>query len=155
MNNVKLVLFLMLSAIIAGCQGHNPEIRYDRRVDFSGLKTYAWLSIPEKNEFKSADIEHLKKIVNARLQAKGLAIDNSKPDFLISTGVGRAVGMENYNPDEGILTLNFIRPKSKATIWSGTVQAKLDPGMTAQQNQQLVTDAVDKILKKYPPPAKK
>ena len=154
MTGVRMIFFLILTGIIAGCQGHFPEIHYDRGVDFAGLKTYSWLSIPEKNNFKGPDIEHLKNVVNDRLQAKGLTIDISKPDFLISTGVGLDDNIENANPDEGMLTLIFIHPISKIAVWSGTAEANLDPEMKDQERRELVTDAVDKILKKYPPPAK-
>ena len=52
---------------------------------------------------------------------------------------------------EGSLILGLFDVESKALVWTGTATATLDQGRSPEERQQLIDDAVEKMMKKFPP----
>jgi hypothetical protein len=118
--------------------------------------------------------QRVKNAVNRGLAEKGFRQDAKKPDFLVSyhTGVedkvnvadwgynyswgypywgptGRNISVHQYK--EGTLILDFISPKNLTLVWRGIAQAVLPTRETPEKSEKLINEAVDKILKGFPP----
>jgi hypothetical protein len=55
----------------------------------------------------------------------------------------------------GQLDLSMYDPGTKQLVWRGVASKTLDPKANPEKKQKNITKAVDKLLKKYPPEAKK
>ena len=132
------VLFLM--AFVVSCSTiYGVQYDYDKQADFESLKTYGWMTVPEKANIDSLNVERVKKAVNTELQAKGLMMTSNDPDFLIAEHLGKKDKVQvtnwgyGYGPhyggyrgghwgpggttaseyEEGSLILDFVDAKSK------------------------------------------
>ena len=165
------VLFLM--GFVVSCSAvYGVKHDYDIQVDFESLKTYDWMTVPEKANINSLNVERVKKAVSAELQAKGLMMTSNNPDFLIAEHLGRkdkvqitnwgygygphggyrgAGGISTYEYEEGSLILDFVDAKSKKMIWRGVAKADVNNTDTPEKSEKLITEAVQKILKNFPP----
>ena len=157
-----LVLFLICFTVSCGTI-YGVQYNYDKQVDFESLKTYDWMTVPEKAAIDSPNFERVKKAVNTELQAKGLMITSNNPDFLIAQHLGKkgkeqvlAGGGRNsaYKYEEGSLILDFVDAKSKEIIWRGVVKAEVTYADTPEKKEKLVNEAIQKILEKFPPKSK-
>lgn len=154
---------------------------YNRAVDFSGLRTYDWIPIPPEMQKKEAlMLERIKKAVNSRLEAKGFRIARGESDFLIATNFGqreklrvydwgyphyrrhRRYDYYDYGPyyggrvssfyyRQGALVLDFIDTASKEVIWKGVATVYLSKDQTPEKIDDVVNEAVEKILANFPP----
>jgi len=177
--NTFLALFLMGLAV--GCSTiYGVQYDYDKNANFASLKTYDWLPIPEKTNIDSLIIERVKNAVNVGLQAKGLIVTSDSPDFLIATHLGQKEkvqvtdhgygygpyggyrrgswggpwgpgGISTYQYQEGSLILDFVGANSKKLIWRGSAKAEVDNINTPEKSEKLINEAVQKILKNFPP----
>jgi len=158
---------------IAGCSAvYDVQHDYDKNVDFSGIETYDWMTIPEKAGMDSLVVQRVQKAVNAQLQAKGYRMTPDNPDFFIAEHLGskEKVQIENwgygygpygsywganrvsvYQYEEGSLILDFVDAKSKKMIWRGVAKAEIDSVDTPEKSEKLINEAVQKILEKFPP----
>ena len=55
----------------------------------------------------------------------------------------------------GQLDLSMYDPAAKQLVWRGTASKTLDPKAKPEKKQKNINKAVEKLLKKYPPQAKK
>ena len=154
---------------------------YNRAVDFSGLKTYNWIPIPAEMQEKDAlMLERIKTAVNSHLGAKGFRITKGESDFLIATNFGQMEKLRVYDwgyPSyrshrgydyydigpyyggrvssfyyrEGALVLDFIDTGSKKVIWKGVATVYLSKDLTPEKIDDIVNEAVEKILVNFPP----
>ena len=174
------VLFLM--GFVVSCSTiYGVQYDYDKQADFKSLKTYDWMTVPEKADIDSLNVERVKKAVNAELQAKGLMMTSNNPDFLIAEhmgkkdkvqvtnwnygygsygryrggGYGGPRGTSTYEYEEGSLILDFVDAKSKKMIWRGVAKAQIDDTNTPEKSEKLINEAVQEILKNFPPPSSK
>jgi hypothetical protein len=181
MRSSKMIVILFLLAGVVGCSTvYDVQFDYDTKTDFTNLKSYNWLPVPEKADIDSLDVGRVQKAVNAEMQARGLKLTSDNPDFLIAEHLGKedkvsirdwgynyspyggywggywgpGGGVSTYQYEEGSLILDFIDPKTKNLIWRGSAKAEVDKSRTAEEREALINEAVQKILKNFPPPAK-
>jgi hypothetical protein len=178
MKTIQILLVLCLMGFISGCSSvYDVQYDYDQKADFSGLKTYDWLPVPDKADIESLDITRVKAAVNAELRAKGLVMTSDNPDLLIAEHLGKkdkinvrdwgygyapyggywgghwgARGVSVYEYEEGSLILDFVDAESKKMIWRGVAKAEVDDQATPDEREKLIKEAVQKILKNFPPP---
>ena len=170
-----LVLFLM--GFVVSCSTiYGVQYDYDKQADFKSLKTFDWMTVPEKADIDSLNVERVKKAVNAELQAKGLMMTSNNPDFLIAEHLGKKdkvqvtnwgydydrhdrywgeyrgpVGISIHEYEEGSLILDFVDAKSKKMIWRGVAKADINNVDTPEKKEKLINEAVQEILKNFPP----
>lgn len=175
------LLQLLCLTILTGACSPIRSISYDynRAVDFSGLRTYDWIPIPaEMQEKEGLMQERIKKAVNFRLEAKGFRITKGKSDFLVATNFGQVEklkvydygypypyygpsrrydygsyhgGVSSFYYREGALVLDFIDTASKEVIWKGVATVYLSKDQTPDKIDDVVNEAVEKILANFPP----
>ena len=180
MNPVKSLSLLFLLVAVAGCSTvYDVQFDYNTKTDFANLKTYNWLPVPEKADIDSLDAMRVQKAVNTEMQAKGLRLTSGIPDFLIAEHLGKKDKVSvrdwgyNYGPyagywggyrgpmggvstfqyEEGSLILDFVDPQTKELIWRGSAKAEVDDVRTPEKREALINEAVQKILKNFPPPS--
>ena len=178
MQVYRLLFYLSLIGLIISCSPvYDVQFDYDTKEDFSNLKTYDWLPIPEKADIDRLNIQRIKNAVNTQLEAKGLKMVSENPDFSIASHVGTKDqvrvtnwgysyapygrywggawgpgGVDVYQYEEGTLILDFVDPKTKNLIWRGSGKAQVDNTATPESRDKLINEAVAKILKNFPPP---
>jgi len=92
--------------LLAACASSGLDLRhdFDPTVDFSGLKTYAWLE-PTKEKKRNPRVDNalvkgrIVRAVEAELAAKGFQKTTGKPDFYVGyhAAVETRVQIENIN----------------------------------------------------------
>jgi hypothetical protein len=164
---------LIVAALAAGCaQIYGVQHDFDRQYDFSGLRTYDWMAVPEKSGMNTLVVQRVQRAVNAELQARGYILAREGPDFLIAEHIGSKdkVQVENwgygygpwgghwganrvsvYQYEEGSLILDFVDARSKKMFWRGVAKAEVDRIDTPEKSEQLINEAVQKILEAFPP----
>jgi hypothetical protein len=139
MKAIQIMLVLCIAGFTLSCSSvYDVQYDYDQRADFTGLKTYDWLPVPDKADIESLDIARVKAAVNAELQAKGLIMTSGNPDLLIAEHLGTkdkvkvrdwgysyapyggywgghwgSGGVSVYEYEEGSLILDFVDAESK------------------------------------------
>jgi len=154
-----------------GCSSiYDVSYDYDREADFSNLKTYEWMDIPEGVEIDRSVRARVKNAVDKQLETKGFLMNSEEPDFRIAmhtgteekvtyTDWGYSYGSHWYGPaytkfkyQEGTLLLDFIDARSKKLIWRGEAKGLVEDTISPEKLETLVNDAVQQILKNFPPP---
>ena len=181
MKTLCTFIIVCLMALTISCSPiYSVKYDYDTKTDFASLKTYDWLPIPAKADIDKLNIERIKNAVNSQMIAKGLRKSPDNPDFLIASHVGKKEkvriadwgygygmhgrywggyggprGVDVYKYEEGSLILDFVDAKSKKLIWRGSAKAQTNTVKTPEKREKLITEAVQKILEKFPPPPSK
>jgi hypothetical protein len=116
--------------------------------------------------------KRIKNAVNSQLVAKGYESKSINPDFLVVYHVGvknkidvqdwgymygprgyrwggRDISVQQYS--EGTLILDVVDPRTKQLIWRGVAQGVVDPGASPEKKERKLSEAVSKILGKFPP----
>jgi hypothetical protein len=145
------------------------------------LKTFDWLPVPQDLDINSLDIIRIKKAVTSALETKGIVRAKDNPDFLIAEhvktkdkidvstwGYGPYLGsgrhsrysgfwgygdVRVYQYEEGTLILDFVDPETKDVIWHGAAKSVVDDTMVPEKRENLINEAVQKILLNFPPPS--
>lgn len=173
----KVSLILAVSMIwIVGCSTiYGVSHDYNENYDFSKARAYNWAPLKSDGEIKTETLNLVKSAVNSGLQEKGLQLSENEPDFFIVPYAGTKKKVMEVQPgpdvrnswgysgpyygapsgyeyEVGKLTLDFVDRKSNHLIWRGVAKADLDTiSDTPGKKQQLIEEAVEKILQKFPP----
>jgi hypothetical protein len=83
------ILLIMGLGFAAGCAALDVHYDFDREVDFALIKTYDWMSVPQKTPDNELTLKHIKSGFNKQLQAKGLTVTSNNPDVLIALHGGK------------------------------------------------------------------
>lgn len=131
---------------------YNVSQEYEAEVDFTGSKTYNWLSKRTK-EAKEREFEDAVKV---QLETKGYRMTSISPDFIIDANIRsnqirlRASGGGTDGYLEETLVLRFMDAKSKEVLWRGEATGMLSANYTSEELNELVSEAAKKILKEFP-----
>jgi hypothetical protein len=157
------LMFLLTSCV-------SVSYDYDEKADFSNLRTYDWLPVPQKTRSNVFVINRVKDAVDRQLAGRGLSISRDNPDFLIALHGGRekidivewgysygprgrfyrgAFSIEEY--EEGTLILDFVDAESKELIWRSTATGQVDPDITVQEQKEKIEKTIPRMLEDFPP----
>ena len=160
--SVFLVSWLIVFTISCSTVYH-VTYDYDRGTDFTKLKTYSWLSLKPEDQISESNEERIQIAVNNQLGSKGYKLVSQNPDFSIVAKVGTkeeywyGSGYYGYRYarkiEVGTLLLDFVIPREYRLIWRGEAAAVLDYSYSSEKLDKLVSEAVEKILKEFPPPS--
>ncbi len=179
MRNLR--TFLLISLCCAGLmQAQKVTYNYDRTRDFSKYHTYKWVTIEGSSKISQITAQNIVSSVNGELARKGFAPapEGQNADFLVgyqasidhqqqinwyNTGGGYwryGGGMSMGSADVttipiGTLVVDCYDPGEKHLIWRGTATKTLDPNAKPDKSYENLQKAVAKLLKDFPPPAKK
>jgi hypothetical protein len=170
---------LLLVALCAGCSRFSVQSSYDPTASFHALRTYAWRPGPQPSigdpRVNDALVDTtVRTAVDRDLTAKGYTKTSpDAADFLLAYGAGvdfkssvviinRStvssggdwVGLRRIDTadfEQGTVVLTILTPQTAKPIWQGVAAGIFDPTATPEQRTQRITDALDKLLDKFPP----
>jgi len=170
MKGLSVFALIVMLTVLAGCSPiYGVAYDYDSNIDFANLETYDWVPIKLKVGADTITIKYIQNAVNKNLQSKGYWQSSTGPDFIVVTFYGTRQRLAEvpdpytaaYSPytapparyyEEGNLVLDFVDPDDKHLIWRGSASADLSGIKTPKQIEKTIDAAVEKILKKFPPP---
>lgn len=175
MKTLKSLSLLLFVAVLTSCSSVRVSSDYDKSVDYSQYKTYAFYKDGiDKVEIHDLDKRRILKAIERELQAKGMTASEN-PDLLVNIftdatervdvnqwGYGYGWGYSpwgwggNYasvsKTTEGTLYIDLIDGKKKELIWQGVGEGVLTKNI--ERKEERINEFVNKILAKYPPKQK-
>ena len=166
---------LLPGLLLFACSSVSTNYDYDLSYDFSKLRSYRWADIPSKADADPLVIQRVGAAVEAQLKAKGYAMAEGEPDFLVAAHVGHRSriqvndfgygygphrawyggGVDVYQYEEGTLVVDIADARKHELVWRGTATAVIDPGATPEERTEQVNEAVAKMFEQFPPQKKK
>ncbi len=168
-----------LALALLACSSVQVKSDWDPEANFAGLRTWAWQSSTpiSTGDVRLDDPLVHKRIqaaIRTALDARGYRqAMEGKPDFEVTyhvaisrkldaqtiyTGYGpyRGWGMGGTRTvvDEyevGTLLIDVVSPATKAVIWRGTAQSRLQDLRTPEEREKRAQEVVDEVLAKFPP----
>ena len=150
------------------------KYNYAMGTNFSSYKTYMWVDVPNENHPGQLTDQQIKTAIETALGTKGFTKSTGSADVLIAYqiamnqekqwnaygGMGglRFGGMGTATSSTiniGTLVVDVFDAKAKQQIWTGEATKTMSPSKDPQKNQQNLQKGVTKLLKNFPPPAKK
>jgi hypothetical protein len=162
MRSWSALIAVCLVALAIGCAPtktveREVNVDYDVNADFSGMKTYQWVSMPATLRIEEFNRVRIREYVDAELVTRGLRVTEDKPDmFIVMFGgsykaVDMTVLMDYDVYTVGRLKLAFFDAADNREIWWGETKADLMHDMTPQEKDNVTKAAVTRILEYYPP----
>ena len=175
---VALHAALMGCAILLCCAtARAQDVRYNYApgTDFSKYKTYKWVQVPDAKYPDQLTDGQIKQAVDSQLSRKGLTkTDADDADLYVTyqislsqetqwnsfSGPGWRLGggmpsATSSTINIGTLVLDLYDVAAKQQVWRGDATKTLNPSKDPQKNQKNLQKAMAKLLKNYPPKAKK
>ena len=172
------ILPLMLLFVLDSCSSVSVNSDYDKKVDFSPYKTFAFHKTAiDKVEISDLDKKRILHSIDEVMTSKGFTkSDNSDlliafftkereqvnvNQFNMGWGYGWGFGWNPYlwggnttvtRYPEGTLYIDIIDAKKKELIWQGEGQGVLTKD--THKKDEVIKEFVTKILEQYPPQKK-
>ncbi|OAZ02780.1 DUF4136 domain-containing protein [Flavobacterium succinicans] len=175
---MKLIKIFALLAVVflSSCSSISVHSDYDKTVDYSTFKTYAFYKPGiDKVEISDLDKKRILRAIDQQMAAKGFT-KSETPDLLINifTKSREQVNVNQFNAGwgygwgwgwnpwmmggnqttvststEGTLYIDLIDAKKKEMIWQGEGIGTLTKN--TDKKDEVVAEFVGKILAQYPP----
>lgn len=163
---------LLLLFVLASCGSVSVNADYDKKVDFTQFKTYAYLkSGVDKVQISDLDKKRILRSIDEEMTAKGLT-KSETPDMLINIFTKESERIDVYNQSgfgwnwspywgmgigysnvsrtpEGTLYIDLIDSKNKELVWQGEGTGYLTKD--TDKKDERIKEFVSKILAQYPP----
>jgi len=163
---------LVTAILLVRCSTISVMQDYDPEYDFSKLKTFGFLPIPEDAGIDQINANRFGDAIKKEMTAKGYTVSENA-DFgvailfgkqtktnITSYGYGygpywgRYGGASNIDVsqyDEGTLVIDVIDMNKKELVWRGTGTGALTPNATVEERTANINNAVAQILAQFPP----
>jgi Domain of unknown function (DUF4136) len=180
MKKLITVIVLMLLSALSVC-AQKVSVGADPGVDVTRYKTYGWSK--DMASTNPIVVEMVRSAVDTQLAAKGLKKIDSDPELTVvvfgstdsdihvsnpswspslnSIATGVAVGSQSWLVTKGTLVVDMLDTKTKNSVWRGQATQTLDRGPTgdrakdAKTVEKPIKNAVKKMFKQFPHPARK
>lgn len=174
----KFSFFSIFIFLLVSCSSVRVNSDYDKQVDFTRYKTYAFHKTGiDKAEISDLDKKRILRSIDETMTAKGFT-KSETPDLLISffTKEREEVNVNQFNAgwgwgwgwgwnpflwgdnttvtrhSEGTLYIDIIDAKKKELIWQGEGEGVLTKD--THKKDEMIKEFVTKILELYPPQKK-
>ncbi len=175
MKNLKFIPLILILFLVS-CQAVHINSDYDKTVDFSKFKTYAFYKTGiDKVEISDLDKKRIMRSIDQQMTAKGFT-KSETPDMLIniSTKEREQVNVNQFNSGfgygwrfgwnpmfwgggmnnistfaEGTLLIDLIDSNKKELFWQGEGVGHLT--QNTDRKDQNINEFVSRILSQYPP----
>lgn len=174
---LKTLPLLAVLIVVASCSSVRVASDYDKNVNFSEYKTFAFYKTGiDKAEISDLDKRRILRAIEAEMIAKGFT-KSENPDMLVSIFTksrekvnvynngwgpyGYGWGWSpyywgNYNSvstsTEGVLYIDLIDAGKKELVWQGVGTGYLTQNM--EKKEERIKEFVQSIFEKYPPEIK-
>jgi hypothetical protein len=165
---------VLITAAAAIAFAPDVSVDYDHNVDFARLHTYSWLGVRAgtsiwqdrithavDTELKSRGLERVENGADVSVAAMGQVTERDTLETFYDgfpgwgwhgwAGIGTAT--TTIVPNRvGNLTIDMFQGGSKKLIWRGIASEVISS--KPDKNDKKLDEAVDKMLKHFPPPSK-
>jgi hypothetical protein len=180
MRKRVIIQFAVIAAVILTACGTvlAQEVTYNSApgTDFSKFKTYKWVKIEGADTPDQILDQQIKRSIDSQLAAKGFTkSDNDTADLYVGYQVSitqerqwNAYGMgggwrmgggmgtaTSTTIQIGTLGFDVYDQAGKQLVWRGSATKTLNPPKDPEKRQKNLDKAVAKLLKNFPPTAKK
>ena len=173
------LLIMLLFPPLLSCSSVSVSSDFEQSANFSHLQTYAWMTASEEKDAgrmtDTITMSRIQTAIDRQLDLKGYQKVTESPDFLVAYhasidektyyhsvpryggGVGfGTVGMgyqDVYQTqyEEGTLIVDIINPGTRNLLWRGLAKGIVDPHEDPATKTKQINEAVQKILKQFPP----
>ena len=175
--NYAAIAVVALAGVVVGCSSTRVHTDYNPRSDFRQLRTYMWVDQQPKSARHPAVnsplvTERVQNAVDAQLVGRGFRrLTSGTPDFWVAYYVvatdkteiitddgaygyyGRYYSPSIYTLEfvEGTLVIDVINAETNELMWRGWATKALDDDPKPDAVEMYVRQAVEKILKEFPP----
>ena len=170
MKTLKILPVILI--VLTSCSSVHVNTDYDKKVDFTQYKTYAYYKTGiDKVEISDLDKKRILRSIDEVMLTKGFTKSDT-PDLLININAKaqKNVDVNQFNygwgfgwgwspfwggntmvstSTDGILTIDLIDAKQKELIWQGVGTGYLTKNIDAKDEN--IKEFVSKILAQYPP----
>lgn len=174
-NSLILSTIVIAALFLAGCSSISVNQDYDPAYDFSKLKTFEFLPIPDDAGIDQINANRLSDAIKANLNAKeytfsdkadfGVAVFFSKKTKTNVQSYGYGYGYGNWGRpgmygtrsvdvtqyDEGTLVIDFIDMAENKLVWRGIGTGALSKTTSVEERTEKINNAVNQILAQFPP----
>ncbi len=175
MKTIKFLPLILLTFLVS-CQAVHINSDYDKQVDFSKFKTYAFYKTGiDKVEISDLDKKRIMRSIDEQMTLKGF-VKSETPDMLIniSTKEREQVNVNQFNAGfgygwgfgwnpmfwgggmnnistfaEGTLLIDLIDSGKKELFWQGEGVGHLT--QNTDRKDKNINEFVSRILSQYPP----
>jgi hypothetical protein len=171
-----------LLLLLAAC---SPTVKvtsdYDKTVDFTKFKTYAFSTESMELPINELNRRRVLGDIETQLATKGLTKSETSYDLLVDVRItakerqeatsyttggygyggyrwGGGMGTTSTTVStyvDGTLIITLVEASKREMVWQGVGVRTLDTDATSEQREKNINEAVTAILSKYPPVAKK
>jgi hypothetical protein len=179
-SRITIIIISLCVFIFSGCSSTlKVTTDYDKSVDFSKYKTFAFYKMKVTDNVSSLNQERILNSIKAEMIKKGFTQNEDAPDMLINTtailqdkqsvsantygyggyyrpygwggGYGGTTTVNVYEYKDGSIIIDIIDASTQKLIWQGIGNKEID---TPSKNPDAaIADAVFKILYGFPPKA--
>jgi len=154
--------------------GQSINTNYVPGTDFSKYHSYRWVAVQGAKQVDQILDQEIKQAIGKQLAAKALAKKDADPaDLYVAYQVAvqqeqelnaygvpgwRFGGMANVTTstiDVGTLTVDVYDPAQKQLLWRGSATETVNRSTSPEKKQAQLDKAMAKLLKNFPPAAKK
>lgn len=178
-KSIVVILIMLVSALSVTAQ--KVSVGADPGVDLTKYKTYAWSR--EGASTNPIINQMVVSAIDTQLAAKGLQKVETDPELTVvvfgstesdihvsnpswapslnSISTGVVVGSQSFLVTKGTLVVDISDTKTRNNVWRGTATQTLDHGPTgdrakdAKNVEKPIRNAVKKMFKQFPHPARK
>jgi hypothetical protein len=163
---------LITAILLVRCSTISVMQDYDPEYDFSKLKTFGFLPLPEDAGIDQLNANRFGDAIKNEMTAKGYTVSENA-DFGVALLFGKQTKTNitsygyGYGPywgryggtgnidvsqyDEGTLIIDVIDMNKKELVWRGTGTGVIDPNATVEERTANINNAVAQILAQFPP----
>lgn len=169
------LIYFGILLFVCSCSTVQVSYDYDKAVDFSKYKTYAYSEESLKLPVNQLNLNRIFHAVDTAMAQKGFTEAKDCDlvvDLYIKTaqrveatatttgtgyrrygwGVGYTSTQVNYDEyTDGTMFISFVDKKTEKLIWQGIGTKTLDESMSPEKREQSINYAVNQILSNYPP----
>ena len=170
---------LMFFVLVVGVRPSSAQtITFANGIGFLNYKTYKWVTLPSTEQLDELTTGQLLGTIEVELAKKGLTKTQSdNPDLLIAyeiasgkgkqlrnLAVGAAYGSNGGGSagstgtvttiHSGELALDMYDGAKKQLVWRGLIDNAIEADVKPDKKQKHMSQAIEKLLKHYPPEKK-
>lgn len=161
-------ILIVISILLLGCSTVTVNQDYDASHDFTKLKKFGFLPVPEDAGFDQFNATRVGDAIKTNLIAKGYEL-SEKVNFGVAIHFGtttqtnidaygygygwrRGMGsVEVTQYDEGTLIIDFIDMEKKELIWRGSGTGTMSDSPSVEERVTNINYMVSEILAQFPP----
>ncbi len=176
MNACVRIACLPILVLVAGCAATSTHFDWDRHFDFTKLHTWTWLAKSPGAAPDDLVTQRVRSAIESELAARGYREVESNADFQVTWHVQKRDEMRAtadygyrdpnagywtgyYGPRTagtqyyavGTLVVDVIDPTENRLVWRGTASHVFDRPPGPDRIDEVVQDAVKKLLDGFPP----